>query len=198
MENKNRKENQKTEQNPEIKDRDKKTNKEKNESEETVNDIKKEASTDKSEESTDFKLIKENEKLKKELDEQKDKYLRLYAEYDNYRKRAQKEKTDAYADAKSDAVKCFLPLLDNMEKAQEFAKDDKNLQVIIKQLNDILNELGVKAIESDGKPFDPNLHNAIAHEDDDSKDENKIIQTFQKGYMLGDKVIRHAIVKVLN
>lgn len=156
----------------------------------------KEASSDS--ENADAKLKKENDKIKKELEEQKDKYLRLYAEFDNYRKRTQKEKLEAYTDAKIDTVKAFLPLLDNMEKAQEFAKDDKNLQAILKQLEDILKMLDVKVIESDGKQFDPNLHEALMHEEDDSKDENKIIQTFQKGYMVGDKVIRHSLVKVLN
>lgn len=136
--------------------------------------------------------------MKKELEEQKDKYIRLYAEFDNYRKRTQKEKIEAYIDAKIDTIKAFLPLLDNMEKAREYAKDDKNLEAIVKQFDDILRVLDVKVIESDGKQFDPNLHEALVHEEDDSSEENRITQTFLKGYMLGDKVIRHSLVKVLN
>lgn len=144
------------------------------------------------------KLEKENEDLKKELDEQKDKYLRLLAEYDNYRKRTQKEKTDAYNDAYSTALTAFLPLIDTLERAQEFVPDDEGIKACIKQLADILKSLNISVIESDGKDFDPNLHNAIMHEQDDSDEVNKVVQTFQKGYIFGEKVIRHAMVKVKN
>jgi molecular chaperone GrpE len=143
MENKNMNENLEADQNPATPDHPATPDKvqENNPTEANVaekdscNEGKKPEETGKVEnESADMKLKKENEKIKKELEEQKDKYLRLYAEYDNYRKRTQKEKSDAYTDAKIETVKAFRPLLDNMEKAQEFAKDDKNLQVILNSL----------------------------------------------------------------
>lgn len=137
-------------------------------------------------------------KLRKQLDEQNDKYLRLYAEYDNYRKRSSKEKADAYADAYATAVKAFLPLLDNLERALEYEKDNEGFRMIVKQMHDIFEKLGVKEIESDGKEFDPEFHNAIIHEDDPEKGENLITQTLQKGYTMDDKVIRHSMVKVVN
>ena len=137
-------------------------------------------------------------KMRKQLDEQNDKYVRLYAEYDNYRKRSAKEKTDAYTDAYATAVKAFLPLLDNLERALEYEKDNEGFRMIVKQMNDIFDKLGVKEIESDGKEFDPNLHNAIIHEDDPEKGENLVLQTLQKGYTMNGKVIRHAMVKVVN
>lgn len=137
-------------------------------------------------------------KLKKQLDEQNDKYLRLYAEYDNFRKRSSKEKTDAYTDARIDAVKAFLPLLDNLERALEYEGDNEGFRMIVKQMNEIFDKLGVKPIESDGASFDPNFHNAIMHEEDPEKGENIVVQTFQKGYTMNDKVIRHAMVKVVN
>ncbi len=136
--------------------------------------------------------------LQKQLDEQSDKYLRLYAEYENFRKRSAKEKTDTYNDAFTDVVTSFLPLLDNLERALQYEPENQGFIMITKQLNDIFAKLGVEEIKSDGEEFDPNLHNAIAHEDDEEKGENVITQTFQKGYTLNGKVIRHAVVKVCN
>lgn len=149
-------------------------------------------------ENANTKLKKENETIKNELEETKEKYLRLLAEYENYRKRSQKEKSDAYTDAYSTAITSFLPLIDNLERAQEFEKDNEGLKIIVKQLEDILKGIGVASIDSDGKNFDPNFHNAIMHDEDDNGEENMIVQTLQKGYMFGDKVIRHAMVKVIN
>ena len=144
----------------------------------------------------------ELEKAKKDLEEYDDKYLRLCAEYDNFRKRASKEKEACYGDAFSDAVSAFLPLIDTIERASEFANDDSNLSkgvlMMQKQLADIMEKIGVTEINSDGEQFDPEKHNAIMHEEDESGKENVIVQTFQKGYELKGKVIRHAMVKVLN
>lgn len=150
------------------------------------------------EEKTSKKSEKEIEALKAALSESNDKYLRLAAEYDNYRKRTAKEKSDAYSDAYSDAVKAILPLADSLDKALEFSPDDDGIKALSKQFADILAKINVTVIESDGKEFDPNLHNAIMHEEDETMGENMISQTFQKGYMLGEKVIRHAMVKVVN
>lgn len=144
------------------------------------------------------KAEKEIAELKAKLAEADDRFLRLAAEYDNYRKRTAKEKSEAYSDAYCDAVKAILPLADSLDKALEFTPDDEGIKALSKLFTDVLSKIGVAAIESDGKEFDPNLHNAIMHEDDESMGENLVSQTFQKGYTLGEKVIRHAMVKVVN
>ncbi len=164
-----------------------------NEAEETAEEINETA-----EETVSKKEEKEIESLKKELAESNDKYLRLAAEYDNYRKRTAKEKSDAYTDAYADAVKALLPVADSLDKALEFSPGDDGIKALSKQVTDIFSKIGVTPIESDGKEFDPNLHNAIMHEEDESLGENVVSQTFQRGYMLGEKVIRHAMVKVAN
>lgn len=171
------------------------------ETEETVsesNETQETAEASENSEKTSKKEQKELEALKKELEETNDKYLRLAAEYDNFRRRSAKEKSDAYADAYSDAVKAILPLADSLDIALSFNPDDDGIKALSKQLVDILTKIGVTVIESDGKEFDPNLHNAIMHEEDEAMGENMVAQTFQKGYMLGEKVIRHAMVKVVN
>ena len=140
----------------------------------------------------------ELEKAKKELAELNDKYLRILAEYDNYRRRTAKEKEETTSYAFSVAALGFLPLADNFERAVSYSPDDENITVLYKQLMDILDKMNIKAFESDGKEFDPNLHNAVMHEDDPEQPENTIVQTFVKGYMIGEKVLRHAMVKVVN
>ncbi|MBR5779930.1 MAG: nucleotide exchange factor GrpE [Clostridia bacterium] len=157
------------------------------------------------EESKKEKKCKKSDKAEKEINELKaklaeadDKFLRLAAEYDNYRKRTAKEKSEAYTDAYCDAVKTILPLADSLDKALEFTPDDEGIKALSKLFSDILSKIGVSEIESDGKEFNPNLHNAIMHEDDETMGENLVSQTFQKGYTLGEKVIRHAMVKVVN
>ena len=150
------------------------------------------------EEKVSKKAEKEIEALKAQLAESNDKYLRLAAEYENYRKRASKEKTDAYSDAYADAVKAILPLADSLDQALNFNPDDDGIKALSKLFIDTLSKMGVSPIESDGKEFDPNFHNAIMHEEDESMGENLVSQTFQKGYTLGEKVIRHAMVKVVN
>lgn len=144
------------------------------------------------------KAEKEITELKAKLAEADDKFLRLAAEYDNYRKRTAKEKSEAYTDAYCDAVKTILPLADSLDKALEFTPDDEGIKALSKLFSDILSKIGVSEIESDGKEFNPNFHNAIMHEDDETMGENLVSQTFQKGYTLGEKVIRHAMVKVVN
>ncbi len=173
-----------------------------NETEETVSPEAAAETADTKEENKKEKKSKKAEKeiaeLKERLAEADDKFLRLAAEYDNYRKRTAKEKSEAYADAYCDAVKAILPLADSLDKALEFSPDDEGIKALSKLFADILTKIGVSAIESDGKEFDPNLHNAIMHEDDETKGENLVSLTFQKGYTLGEKVIRHALVKVVN
>jgi len=164
----------------------------------TEETVAEEVKENKKEEKASKKATKEIEALKAQLAEANDKYLRLAAEYDNYRKRTAKEKSDAYNDAYSDAVKAILPLADSLDKALEFSPDDDGIKALSKLLLDTFAKIGVTPIESDGKEFDPNLHNAIMHEEDEAVGENIIVQTFQKGYMLGEKVIRHSMVKVAN
>lgn len=140
-------------------------------------------------------------KLKESYAELYDKYLRLAAEYDNYKKRTAKEKDEIYSNSKADVVVKLLPVIDNMDRAQQFAGDDsvsEGVKLIKKQFDDYLEKLGITEIEAEGKEFDPNFHNAVLHEDVEGEAENMIVQVLQKGYLLGDKVIRHAMVKVIN
>jgi molecular chaperone GrpE len=128
-----------------------------------------------------------------------DKYLRLMAEYDNFRKRSAKERDGIYHDAYADAVKQILPIIDNMERASTFAGDEnlsKGVDMILASVTETLKKMGVTVIET--KTFDPQLHNAVMHMEDENYAEGEIVEVFQKGYMLGDKVIRHAMVKVAN
>ena len=141
-------------------------------------------------------------KLQEAIREQEDKYLRLLAEYDNYRKRSQKEKENAWTSAKADAVKEFLPVFDNLERAlkQETADEAyaKGVEMIMTQFRTTLEKLGVTEIPALGLTFDPNLHNAVMHVDDESLGENTVAEVFQTGFQIGDKIIRHAMVKVAN
>ena len=156
---------------------------------------------------------KKEAELKKKLEEQKaesdaalaaekDKYLRLAAEYDNYRRRSQKEKETIYADGKADTVLQLLPVYDNLERALKAECADpafyKGVEMTMTQLTDIFQKLGVTPIEAAGKPFDPAEHNAVIHVDDEACGENVVVEEFQKGFKLNDKVIRFAMVKVAN
>lgn len=131
-----------------------------------------------------------------------DKYLRICAEYDNFRRRSQKEKESLYGDVKADTVAKFLPVYDNLERALAQGTEDeayrKGVEMIMTQFTATLEKLGVTQIESLGQKFDPSLHNAVMHAEDEEKGENEIVQVFQQGFKLGDKVIRFAMVKVAN
>ena len=133
---------------------------------------------------------------------EKDKYLRLYAEYDNYRKRSQKEREALYAQVKADAVTPFLPVYDNLERALKLGCADeaflKGIRMTMTQLEGVLEKLGVKPIDAVGKTFDAKLHNAVMHVDDDQYGEGEVVEEFQKGFTLGEKVIRFSMVKVAN
>ena len=139
----------------------------------------------------------------KQLESVKDQFVRLTAEYDNYRKRTTKEKDSLYQDAKADTIREFLAVYDNLERAVSTEGDEdsphkKGLEMIFHQYQEILKKLGVTEIEAQGAPFDPEKHNAVMHIDDENYGENVVSQVFQAGFMLGDKVIRHAIVQVAN
>ena len=137
-----------------------------------------------------------------ELKGANDRYLRLLAEYDNYRKRSQKEKDSLYADIKSDTVAKFLPVYDNLVRALAQSTEDRayrrGVEMIMAQFNTTLEKLGATKIECLGQKFDPSLHNAVMHVEDEEKGENEIVEVFQDGFMMGEKVIRFAMVKVAN
>ena len=142
------------------------------------------------------------ESLAKLLSDGNDKYLRLAAEYDNYRKRTTKEKESIYADAKLDTVKPFLDVADNLDRAvTQFEEGDphrQGMELICKQFMEVLAGLGVTEIPALGEAFDPEKHNAVMHTEDESAGENTVVEVFQKGFMIGDKVLRFAMVKVAN
>lgn len=131
-----------------------------------------------------------------------EKYLRLMAEFDNYKKRSAKERENIYTDVRVDTVSKFLPVYDNLERALKAETADeafkKGVEMTFTQLQEIFKKLGVEAIESVGKTFDPNLHNAVMHVEDEEKGENEIVEEFQKGFKVNDKVIRFSMVKVAN
>ena len=131
-----------------------------------------------------------------------DKFLRLAAEYENFRRRSQKEKEALYGDIKADTVTKFLPVYDNLERVLRQGTEDeayrRGVEMIMNQVCSTLEKLGVTPIECLGEKFDPALHNAVMHVDDEEKGENEIVEVFQKGFKLGDKVIRFAMVKVAN
>ena len=131
-----------------------------------------------------------------------DKYLRLAAEYDNYRKRTAKEKESIYGDAKADTIKPLLAVYDNLERGiAQYDEADvhrQGLELILRQFSEALTKLGVTEIEAKGQPFEPGLHNAVMHGEDEEAGENTVVEVFQKGFMLGDKVLRFAMVKVAN
>jgi len=144
---------------------------------------------------------KEAETLKKNYDELYDKHLRTLAEYENYKRRTQKEKDEIYLNAQVDTVASLLPVLDNLERAaatEEQSPLAEGVQMVLKQLVETLGKMGVSEIEAVGGAFDPNLHNAVMHVEDEELGENIVAEQFVKGYIMKEKVIRHSMVKVAN
>ena len=170
--------------------------------EETVSEVECEEKSSRCERKKLKKAEAQISELEGKLDEANDKYMRLYAEYDNFRKRSQKEKEGTYADAYIDALTQILPILDNLERAAVYGGDDadhplaKGLELTLKSFYETMEKMGVKEIEC--KTFDPNLHNAVMHVEDEQYGDGEIVEVFQKGYCKGDKVIRYAMVKVAN
>ena len=143
------------------------------------------------------------EGLAKALAAEQDKYLRLAAEYDNYRKRTAKEKESLYTDAKIDTVNALLGVYDNLERGiaqygDEESPHRKGLEMVFNQFKESLKKLGVETMDAVGQPFDPEKHNAVMHIEDESYGENTVVEVLQQGFTLGDKVLRFAIVKVAN
>ena len=149
---------------------------------------------------------KEKKETKKEIEAdlaaEKDKYLRLLAEYDNYRRRSTREREAIYADVRCDTLKKFLPVYDSLSRAlAQTPADDparKGLEGIMNQYNAALSQLGVTAIEAVGQPFDANRHNAVMHIEDDAYGEGVVVEEFEKGFCIGDRVLRYSVVKVAN
>lgn len=142
------------------------------------------------------------QKLQAELDQLNDRLLRTLAEYDNYRKRSIKEKDAIYPQAKADTVEKFLPIIDNFERAMQTECSDeafkKGIDMIFQSFIKTMHDLSVEEIGKEGEPFNPDLHNAVMHVEDENYGENVVAQVLQKGYRIGDRVVRYAMVKVAN
>ena len=141
------------------------------------------------------------------LTELNDRYLRLFAEFDNYRKRTQKEKEAIYSDCVAKVTAEWLPVIDNLTRASEVASRfgqqvdqsiSEGIELVLRQASDVLSKLGVEAIGTVGCPFDPSLHEAVMHVEQDGIETGTVVEEFQKGYRRGDRVIRHSMVKVAN
>ena len=177
----------------------------KKKSEEVAEEIKTEVPVEETQTAEETPVSEEAaqiEELTKLVSESSDKYLRLAAEYDNYRKRTTKEKENIYTDARVDTIKPFLDVYDNLVRGvaqcEEGDSHKQGLEMIAKQFLTVLEKLGVQEIEAEGQSFDPEKHNAVMHVEDENVGENTIVEVFQKGFTLNDKVIRFAMVKVAN
>jgi molecular chaperone GrpE len=152
------------------------------------------------EETTDAAEVEEVEE-KDPLAELNEQYLRLAAEYDNFRRRSQKEKEQIYTDSYADVIEQLLPIIDNLERAAMFEGGDKVLEGLVmtaKATISVFEKLGIEEVGKVGEKFDPNLHNAVLHIDDDAYGEGEIVEVFQKGYKKGKRIIRFAMVKTAN
>lgn len=144
---------------------------------------------------------KQLEEAQAALAAENDKYLRMMAEYDNFRRRTTKEREGLYADAYADLLQKILPVLDNLERAAQYndaATVSQGVGMTLKSFLEVLTNMGIAEIEAQGKPFDPNLHNAVMHIEDEQYGESEVVEVLQKGYIRGDKVLRFAMVKVAN
>lgn len=146
--------------------------------------------------------VEKEEAQKTELEEMEERYKRLLAEFENYKKRSSKERENLYSMITGDVVLKMLPIMDNLDKAASAKTEDTGYQegvkMVVKQFADSLSNFGLKEIETIGKKFDPELHEAVSHVSDDTKGEQEIVEEFRKGYQIGTKVIRHALVVVAN
>lgn len=148
-------------------------------------------------------VLEEKTEERDELAECKDQLLRTLAEYDNYRKRTAKEKEALRKECIADSVESFLPVIDNLHRAKESLAsqegvDTQGVELVLKQFEEIMASLGVEEIIAEGQEFDPNLHNAVMHVEDENLGENMVAEVFSKGYRIGERVIRHCVVKVAN
>lgn len=152
-------------------------------------------------EKQDKKLLQEIEELKQTIALMEDKYLRMAAEYENFRRRSREEKDATYENAMADTVKELLPIIDNLDRAAGFTEGDKVLEGLVltaKATASVFEKLGVEEFGKPGETFDPNIHNAVFHVDDPAFGEGEIVEVFQKGYKKGKHIIRFAMVKTAN
>ena len=161
-------------------------------------------------EELDEKIVEENveimnsdvdvQKLQEELDNTTDRLKRLMAEFDNYKKRASKEREQLYNSLVADIMMAFLPVMDNLEKAINTSTGNEGykqgMELVAKQFKDVLKSFGLEEIKTEGEIFNPILHEAVSSVQDDTKESQEIVEEFRKGYKMGDKVIRHAMVVV--
>lgn len=146
-------------------------------------------------------LKKKNAELESEVAFEKDRALRIAAEYENFRRRSKSERESVYGDAYADAILKILPIIDNLERAEGFESAEdvaSGVKMILNSARETLSKMGVEEIQSEGVEFDPNVHNAVMHTEDDTLGENVINAVLQKGYKRGDKIIRYAMVSVAN
>ena len=179
-------------------------NKEKQIPAEEAEEVTAEAASETAEETVEAAVEEpsELEQLQQKYDKEHDAYLRLAAEFDNFRKRSQKEKDNIYQDAKADTVGKILPVFDNLERAVNQPTEDeaykKGVEMTMSGLREVMKDMGITEFGEVGDAFDPNMHNAVMHTEDESLGENVISQVFQKGFKVGDRVLRFAMVQVAN
>ena len=165
-------------------------------SEENKEEVKQEKNTE------EQNMENELQKTRQELEETTDRFKRIMAEFENYKKRNSKERNQLYNSLVADIVTSFLPVQDNLEKAIKSETEDENfkqgIELVTKQISDIFKKFGVEEIETCGKPFDPELHEAVSSIQDANKGEKEIVQEYRKGYIIGNKVVRHSMVIVSN
>ncbi len=176
-------------------------NKEKNNNE-TGDNVKQEEEVVKQEENDNQEITEKKQDTTSEIEELNDRYKRLLAEFENYKKRSQKERENIYGIITGDVVATMLPIMDNLEKAAEAKTEDTSYQegikLVVRQFSDALKRFGLEEIETIGKKFDPEFHEAVSHIEDSEKGEQEIVQEYRKGYKIGNKVIRHSMVIVAN
>ena len=162
-------------------------------------ELEKETSVEESKQDTNNNELQEKQQ---ELDELTDRYKRILAEFENHKKRSQKEREGLYNSILGDIIEVILPILDNLENAAKVETSDENykkgIELVLKQFQDVLKSKGVEEIKALGETFDPELHEAVSSVQDDSKGEKEIVQEYRKGYKIGHKVIRHSMVVVAN
>lgn len=171
-------------------------------SEENKEEVKDVEEKVKNEEHHKGKCKEELQKKQEELDELTDRYKRVMAEFENYKKRSSKERENLYGSILGDVVEAVLPVLDNLENASKVETKDENykqgVELVLKQFKDVLKSKGIEEIEAIGTTFDPELHEAVSSVQDESKESQEIVQEYRKGYKFGNKVIRHSMVVVAN
>ena len=163
------------------------------------NEILEETQNEEKQEQPDTPEVDREKELEANVKEWEEKYVRLYAEFDNYQKRTMKEKDARYADAVIDTVEAFLPVADNLERALAVEVENEEAQKVLTGVEMVAKQMKETLSKAMGEEFDPNLHNAVMHVEDESVTENTIVEEFMKGYIYkDDRVVRHSMVKVAN